>query len=94
MSIEEVKEIGDGRILTGIQAQEAGLVDELGDFEEALALAEQKAGISDATVIEYKATDFWSLLTQSAADLINPTAKWFNSIDATPGLKLLYIYEE
>jgi protease-4 len=38
MSSEAVSELADGRALTGEQAYEAGLVDELGGFDSAFAL--------------------------------------------------------
>ncbi len=45
MDVEDVKKIADGRIFTGRMAKEAGLVDELGSLEDAIALAGQLAGI-------------------------------------------------
>jgi protease-4 len=45
MTEEQVEEIARGRVWTGAQAQEIGLVDELGDFDAALALAKELAGL-------------------------------------------------
>jgi protease-4 len=45
LSPEEVDEVARGRIWTGEQACEIGLVDELGDFETALAAAKELAGL-------------------------------------------------
>ncbi len=42
---DRVLQIADGRILTGSQAKEAGLVDELGDFRRAVQLAAELGGI-------------------------------------------------
>jgi len=42
---EEVLKIADGRILTGRQAVEVGLVDELGDLQDAITAAVEAAGI-------------------------------------------------
>ncbi len=42
---EEVLKIADGRILTGRQAVEVGLVDELGDLQDAISAAVEAAGI-------------------------------------------------
>ena len=42
---EEVEEVGRGRIWTGRQAKERGLVDELGDLEAAVQVARSKANI-------------------------------------------------
>jgi protease-4 len=48
------EEIADGRILSGKQALEAGLVDELGDFQRAVGRAKSLAGISRANLITYQ----------------------------------------
>lgn len=39
MEVSEVEPLADGSVYTGRQAREIGLVDELGDFEDAIALA-------------------------------------------------------
>jgi protease-4 len=45
MPEEEVEQVARGRVWTGAQALEAGLVDELGGFDVALRLAKELAGI-------------------------------------------------
>jgi protease-4 len=45
MTEERVEEIARGRVWTGAQAREIGLVDELGDFDTALALAKELADL-------------------------------------------------
>jgi protease-4 len=40
-----VREVADGRLYSGAQAREAGLVDELGGYEDAVAMAAQAGGI-------------------------------------------------
>ena len=44
----------DGRILSGEDALKLGLVDQLGDFEDAVEKAEEIANISKAELIEYR----------------------------------------
>jgi protease-4 len=44
-SREDVHALAQGRVWTGVQARERGLVDETGGFEAALTLAKKKAGI-------------------------------------------------
>lgn len=44
-SAEKIEAIAKGRIWTGLQAKERGLVDELGGMEKALEIAKQKVGI-------------------------------------------------
>lgn len=45
MTREQVKALADGRIFTGRQAKEAGLVDRLGNYYDAIEVARQLAGI-------------------------------------------------
>jgi protease-4 len=46
ISEHEVRELADGRIFSGEQAKELGLIDELGNFYDAVALASEIAGMS------------------------------------------------
>jgi len=46
MPEEKVREIADGRIFTGEQAKEMGLVDELGGLNDAVDAAGKMAGIT------------------------------------------------
>jgi len=48
LTTERVNEIGRGRVWTGVQAKEVGLVDELGGFASAEAAAKNLAGIAEA----------------------------------------------
>src|SRR5690606_35235739 len=52
----EVDEIGRGRIWSGLDALEVGLVDELGDVEHAVSLAKRLVGLpQDADVRDFHA---------------------------------------
>lgn len=51
MTYEQVHEVAQGRVWTGSKAQELGLVDRLGDLEEAITAAAELAGISDYQVV-------------------------------------------
>src|SRR5690625_987696 len=48
-----VREVGDGRVYTGRQAQAVGLVDEVGTFEDALEAIRKDHQLEDAQVIRY-----------------------------------------
>jgi protease IV len=50
---DRVREIADGRIYSGIQARDLGLVDSFGNLDEASATAGRLAGAKDTTVIRY-----------------------------------------
>jgi len=52
--VEKLKDgIADGRVMTGKQALAAGLVDELGYFDDAVDKAQELAKIKNARVIRY-----------------------------------------
>jgi protease-4 len=52
LSAERVNEIGRGRVWTGAQAKENGLVDELGGFMAAVQAAKEAAGIAPTQEVE------------------------------------------
>ena len=54
MSYEEVLPIAGGRIWAGYKALELGLVDKIGDLDDALLSAAEKAGLEDFKVKTYK----------------------------------------
>jgi protease-4 len=54
LSTEQIKKLADGRIYSGQQAKESGLVDEIGYLDEAVDLAKKKAGLTAAKVITYR----------------------------------------
>ena len=47
-------DFADGRVVSGTQALNLGLVDQLGDFDDAVDRAEAITHIDDATLIEYR----------------------------------------
>lgn len=51
LKIESVKELADGRIFSGRQAKESGLIDELGTLEDAISYATKLAGIKEKAKI-------------------------------------------
>jgi len=67
MTRDEVHEHAQGRVFTGVDAHEVGLVDILGDLDDAIAVAAEKAGIEDYQVETYpKSEDFFTSLFGSA----------------------------
>jgi protease IV len=50
---EEVLKLADGRVYTAVDAKHAGLVDQLGDLEDAIDEAKRLAKVRDAGVILY-----------------------------------------
>ena len=79
MSEEVVRQLADGRIYTGRQAQQNGLVDELGNYQDAINKAAELGGISgEPRIIEYERPPKWedflsgftTQLKQRQSDLI------------------------
>ncbi len=50
---DRVREIADGRVYSGVQAKELGLVDSFGGLDEASAAAGRLADSNDTTVVRY-----------------------------------------
>ena len=72
MDEKDVRAIADGRIFTGRQALDAGLVDTLGTFEDAKMLAKVMAGLpADAEVFEQeKARRIFDMLFGDTEELL------------------------
>jgi protease-4 len=85
MTEEQVEEIARGRVWTGAQAREIGLVDELGDFETALALAKELADIeADRDVSVVQASPPRHMLTPRPFP--TPDQAWAATLDAWQSL--------
>jgi len=54
---DQLKAISDGRVLTGPQALQLGLVDQVGYLEDGIAAAKKLAGLSEARVVMYARPD-------------------------------------
>ena len=70
---EKVRGIADGRILTGAMAKELGLVDRLGNFQDAVDLAGRMSGLKgDADLVFPKKSRsrLWDLIFQNLAGVL------------------------
>jgi protease-4 len=86
MEKEKVRAIADGSIFTGRQAKELGLVDQLGNLQDAIKIAGEMAGIKEfpKTVKEIKRNIGWfDLLTQKAGELLKLSEgqQWMPRLD-------------
>ncbi|HPN09780.1 MAG TPA: signal peptide peptidase SppA [Syntrophales bacterium] len=90
MSGEKVKAIADGRIFSGRQAKQVGLVDELGDFNHAVQLAGKLAGMKEKPELVYttKKKSFWEVLFQSGLSALR--AEWQRQDTVPAGAYHLY----
>lgn len=83
MPLEKVNAIARGRVWTGKDAKEIGLVDELGGLKNAIAYAARKAGVKEPKVLYYplRKEDKWMDLLEQFEEENNTTVK-------SPSLKL------
>lgn len=74
LSLERTREIADGRIFSGKQALEFGLVDTLGSLETAITLASQMAGIKGEPEVirERRRFSLWRILENLWTRLTTP----------------------
>jgi protease-4 len=69
LPIEKVREIGEGRVWSGVEAIQLGLVDQLGNIDDAIAKAAELAEISNYGITQYpKAQDFFTKLFNTNLD--------------------------
>jgi protease-4 len=60
MDVEKVRELADGRVFTGEQALQLGLVDTLGTFEDAVRIAAVKVGIKgEPAIVKERKRQMW-----------------------------------
>lgn len=92
LPVEEVEKLANGRVYLGQDALELGLVDELGTFDDALALAAEMGGISGRyRIIRYrKAPGLLDLLFSSVAQKPWDLLEGILPLGRAPAL--LYIY--
>ncbi|MDZ4845063.1 MAG: signal peptide peptidase SppA [Chitinophagales bacterium] len=66
VTVEFVDSIGQGRVWTGVQAKERGLVDVLGNLDDAVKIAAEKAGLTDYSLKSYpKQKDPFEMLLEN-----------------------------
>lgn len=81
----DVEKVADGRVFTGEQALKKGLIDELGNLEDAVQAAAKLSGIKGEPAIVSKKERF------SLIDLIKGVPKELTDIMPTIRLKYLYV---
>lgn len=94
MDMNEVKALADGRVYTGRQALELGLVDELGNLPDAIALAADLGGIvGKPRIIEYRRppTLLELLLSSLAGGPGNVTLDEFLGVERRFSLQYLWV---
>jgi protease-4 len=81
MPLEKVNAIARGRVWTGKDAKEIGLVDELGGLKNAIAYAARKAGVKEPKVLYYplRKEDKWMDLLEQFEEQNNTSIHSANS---------------
>lgn len=74
LTVEQVDEIGRGRVWTGTDAKARGLVDELGGLEDAITAAAELAGVTDYKTVDYPEQK--DLFTKILEDLNAQSRMW------------------
>jgi protease-4 len=92
LPVEKVRELADGRIFSGEQARDLGLVDELGTLEDTLALAATMAGIRGEPEILYPEKKRFSLLDLLLQESVSRIAEILR--ERTPPLNFLYTWPQ
>jgi protease-4 len=94
MSEADVRELADGRICSGRQAQEMGLVDSLGYLPEVIDRAAELGGIEGKPrVIEYnQPLGFFESLASSSLKQPNPVDQLQQLLHFQAGSPLMYLY--
>ncbi|MBF0225335.1 MAG: signal peptide peptidase SppA [Desulfobacterales bacterium] len=89
MEIEKVTEIADGRIFSGAEAKDLGLVDKIGNFEDAVEWAGRLGGIKGEIVAVYPKQDKLSFLKYLAESSVQN----FITNSFSQSLKADYLYK-
>lgn len=87
MEKDKVKELADGRVYSAKGAKENGLIDETGNFEDAVSEARKLAELESAAVIEFGKQGFLESILGATLHLGH---SWLPF--STSGAKVLYIY--
>jgi protease-4 len=90
ISKDRANEVGQGRVWTGKKALELGLVDLIGNLDDALAIAAEKANITDYKIKEYPIIkeDFITKLINEMAQMEEVKARMM------PDAKLMKFYTQ
>jgi protease-4 len=93
LPLEEVRELADGSIYTGRQAQGLGLVDEVGTLDDAIAKAAELGGIEgEPQVIELRPTlTFFDLMVGLQARSAMPTLEEILGWAGVPSLQYRFV---
>ncbi len=87
--LEKIRPLADGRIFTGDQARSLGLVDELGNLEDTIAMAAKLVGIKGEPEVIYPEKKRFSLLELLLQEIIQKV--WQNLREKSSPLNFFYL---
>lgn len=107
MTVENLKKIASGRVWSGMQALDNGLVDKLGGLNDAIGLAVDAAGIADDYKVRYYprqksffeqikeefSSDLESRLLKTKTGDLYPLIKQVRSLENLKGIQARMLYE-
>jgi protease-4 len=85
MEEAKVRQLADGRIYTGKQAKENGLIDELGTFDDAVKIAGELGKAEGASVVEFSDQSFLQTLFEARIAPMMPFAELSKVLPRTQG---------
>jgi protease-4 len=91
---EKVRPVADGRVLTGEQALELGLIDQLGTFNDAIEVAKKEAGLKGEPRLVYPPSNRDELLDNLLGGVVGALADAVRGEikrEVTPGVGLYYL---
>jgi len=91
MTEASIRKLADGRMYSGAQALELGLVDYLGGYEEALRIAADAAGIEGEPRTVWARTESWPWWADWLARVVGLRADDWMSTGLPEGLLFLYL---
>ena len=90
LSLAEMQKLADGRVFSGIQALDAGLIDMLGTMEDAVLMAAQKSGLKGKPVMVYPPEDKKGLLNILFGDILQRASLAKLNLYPQPEYKIIY----
>lgn len=97
LSRSDVEELSDGRIYSGQQALEEGLIDNLGYFKDALSDLREQEGLMDAEVFQFVTNDPFNFLGGFPFGIgqsrKNEVPSLINDLEEAQSISIEYIWE-
>src|SRR5699024_3092553 len=99
MPEDTVRDLADGRIYTGNQALDNGLVDGLGNLDDTIDIMQEDLGLESPEVVRYQADlgGFGSLFVitiEQITDNSNELTELLSVLQQENSPRLMYLYEQ